>query len=161
MLTFLLWSTLLLAKPEKDILSCSARELSLRNCTLKQGPLRVEMQKERLRLNDGVWRNLEDEPIKGDVEWQKVQLEKIGKRSFIEFWIWNLPKGEAAVSDLVWIVWEIKGVETIARIHEVIQKRTPKVDGKGYILDQVKAHKIVAAPHGMVKWTVDNRHGEF
>lgn len=161
MLTFLLWSTLLFAKPEKDILNCSARELSLRSCTLKLGSLQVEMQKERLRLNDGVWRNLEDEPIKGDVEWQKVQLQKIGKRNFIEFWIWNLPKGEAAVSDLVWIVWEIKGVETVPRVHEVIQKRTPKVDGKGYILDQIKAHKIAAGLKGKIVWSVDKQHGEF
>lgn len=161
MLTFLLWATMLFAKPEKDILSCSPRELKLRNCTLKQGSLHIEMQKERLRLNDGVWRNLEDEPLKGDVEWQKVRLQKIGKRTFIEFWIWDLPKGEAAVSDLVWIVWEIKGVETIARVQDVIQKRTPKVDGKGYILDKEKAHKIAAGAHGIVKWSSDSLHGEF
>lgn len=161
MLTVLFWTTMLFAKPEKDILSCSVRQLNLRTCTLKQGELRVDLEKERLRLNDGVWRNLEDEPIKGDVEWQSVKLMNIGKKRVLEFLIWNLPKGEASVSDLVWIVWEIQGVDVTERVHQVVQKRTPKVDGKGFIVDQLKKHKLATAPNGKVTWSVDSLHGEF
>lgn len=161
MLVFLLWSSLAIAKPAKDILNCNKRDLALRTCTLKQGPLRVELQKERLRLNDGVWRNLEDEPLKGDIEWHKVRLHNVGKKTVLEFWMWTTPKGEVAVSDLVWVVWEVNGVEVVERVHQVVQKRTPKVDGKGYILDKIKKHRLEPGPRGGVRWFVEDLHGEF
>lgn len=161
MFAMLFWTALALAKPEKDILTCNKRDLGLRSCTLKQGSFRVEMQKERLRFNDGVWRNLEDEPLKGDIEWHKVHLHNVGKKTVLEFWMWNIPKGELAVSDLLWIVWEIKGVDVEERVRQVVQKRTPKADGKGYIFDKMKKHALDAGPKGIVRWSVEDLHGEF
>ena len=164
------------AKPKGD--NCSRKELSLKNCRLNYKNYRLQITKEKILINDGVWRSIESLPLKSDAtRWQRISLFPLGKRMLLETLIWDKPQGEGDIQSLNWIVLELHAEKLTQRLKRVIQKRRPvsvesgrkgpqersaKSRGKTYIYDQMMKHGLKWKPgQKKIQWWVEFKKGEF
>lgn len=112
-------------KTKKSKAACSSHHLKVKSCVLDSLGLKVQVTESRISLYDGVWRSLEDFPLPGeDVEWKSVRLTQLGSRKLLELHLWDHPLGSVGIQSLVWIVYEIEGLQLTKQWQEVLQKRS-------------------------------------
>lgn len=133
---------------------CSQRSLRIKNCHLKHYGYHIHFtESERIIISDGIWREVEDMPLKGDaVLWEKIWMERIQGRTFVSVMQWTAPKGEGEVRSLQWVVLELDGSKVKKQLTQTVQKlrvslnnREPaqyKDDRKPYGLSPGEGDKI-------------------
>ena len=159
--------------------SCSSRELELRDCTVKLKNWQVSLTKEKILLGDSVWRSAHDLPLIGaETAWHKVLLRQIVGRTFLELQIWGAPVGETHIQELHWVVVELLDKDAKVKLDEVIRRRRPKIKIEVpvvaarkasfpkspprpvFILDPEEKYSLLGAGRTVV-WSVGTRRGDL
>jgi hypothetical protein len=153
--------------------SCNQRERLRRSCALQMGPLKVSLSPDRWHFDDNIKVGAFDLPLKGEgVDWEKVTLQSLGGRRFLQLWFWSTPQGEPGLETLTWFVIEISGLEAPERLQQVVRRRRKVLGTTLAKLDSVTSAKIQyqydpiekhsLQPHGSrIRWAAGRQKGEF
>lgn len=147
---------------DKHGAKCSTRALSRLNCDLSKGTYKVSLTFDRITISNGVWKSVLDLPIKEPgTRWERVELRELGGHWLVEFEFLTSAKGEAEIQDLVWIVYELNGVEWTGRIREVVQKRRPELEKQNMQNDNRESFGLGKTKDGSIEWWVGRQRGVF
>jgi len=139
---------------------CTKVERRLKSCFLKYPPYKIHIQDNKINSYDGVWRNIVEQKIsEKKAQWNRVYLKKIKHRLFLVMKVWGAPLGEANISSLYWVIYEITKKSVTERLSQVIQKKSISPTGKEYKDPQDKISLKSKGSH--VHWTVSEKHGHF
>lgn len=136
---------------------CLSTELEALNCDLKKGSYQVLLNQQNMIVFDGVHRQVSPMPIQDPgIVWEKVRLEKVGRRWFLSLQVWSPPEGEAFVQNLMWYVVELEGEKPNLRLTEIVQRRrsseTKSSDKKAtYLFDPKKKTGLKGLRDGKVR----------
>ncbi|MCB9026939.1 MAG: hypothetical protein H6625_11510 [Bdellovibrionaceae bacterium] len=125
---------------------CSITELSLKNCPLNIYNYRLHFLNDKILIHDGVWRTIEKMPLVGEkTDWEKIKINKIGNKVYVEFYIWTEPFGETEVQSLMWFIHIIDNNKMTQLAVNVVQKRNRDFDSstKSYKFDKAIAHQLL------------------
>lgn len=111
---------------------CLGVALTEKECDLKSKPMRVHVSAQKITWNDQRWTSLADFPVpaKKQMEWQSLDLVKLGGRWFMEISVWENSDQAVPVQHLHWIVTEITGQKMKVWTDQIIRRRRPFADGK-------------------------------
>lgn len=147
---------------DKHGAKCGLRALSRLNCDLSKGSYKISLTFDRITISNGVWKSVQDLPIKEPgTRWERVELRELGGHWLIEFEFLTSSKGEAEIQDLVWIVYELNGVEWTGRIREVVQKRRPKLTKQNMQNDKREKFGLGKTKDGSIEWWIGRQRGVF
>ena len=143
-------------------ISCNSHQLESFDCHLKLDNYHFHFRKNKIHLNNEIWKKLFDFPITGeDVTWKKIELKKLGTRYFIEFLAWGPSSGEGAIQSLRWVVQEAREEQLHGRIDRVVQKRTInlKAETPSYHYDDKEKFNLGVNKMGQILWYTANESG--
>lgn len=151
----------------KKKLSCFKDELKTKNCFLslafQKFSYTIFITGEKIRFNNGIWRSLSNMPKHGqEVDWNSIQIIKIGQRLLIEFLLWGI-KNHGQVQSLYWDVYEIQGVKISLVLSEIIQKRRKNITEwkeEKYLHDKREKFGL-QKEEDKIRWFVKDRTGYF
>jgi hypothetical protein len=148
------------AKPSPPHLQCSGKELKRRDCELSLKPYKTQLSSAKITWSDGTWTSIADAPLPGDkFDWEKVKIEKINNRYFIEYWIWDDGKGEAKIESLHWIVVELNERNALPQFDKIVRKREVRVTQPvSYSYDKMIPHALKKSKAGL-QWSVGKEAG--
>lgn len=147
---------------DKHGAKCGTRALSRLNCDLSKGTYKISLTFDRITISNGVWKSVLDLPVKETgTRWERVELRELGGHWLVEFEFLTPAKGEAEIQDLVWIVYELNGVEWTGRIREVVQKRRPKLEKQNPQNDNRESFGLRSTKDGSIEWWVGRQRGVF
>lgn len=162
-LSTLAFAKIAVEKPVKEKLSCTARELSRRDCQLRSGKLKVSLHHGKWHFTDGVTVAVHDLPSgEAQVTWKSASLKIQGGRRLIEFKAWLPGKGEAELQNLTWYLVEIHNQAPVVHVAEVVQRRRPKTgrEPASFQTDAMEKHGLRFAK-SKFHWHAGRRQGEF
>ncbi len=157
-------------KRSKFKTECRASELRRQDCELRTSGVKIGLHKDKFRFDDGKWLATQDLPISGDqVEWKRVRILQMSKRTLIEFWVWGEVEKESQLQPLHWVVLEIGQFEKPVRINQVVQRRK-RLNGRalaGQMQKKAKYHYDPLEKHalsfhgGYIQWKAGKASGQF
>lgn len=143
---------------------CKSGELDRKACFLKIGKASYRISAEKIAIDDGTWRGVEDLPMAGEnTQWHALQLNKISDREILQLQIWGEPKTAAKIQSLYWYIMEIHGTELKLLHRAEVQKRriVPPEEGseEKYIFDQSESYGLKPVKDGKIQWQVGSQSG--
>ena len=141
---------------------CSSRELTEKSCLLKAWDYTIKLTKEKIILNNKVWRSLEKIPFTGDrTTWDSVLVTSLGSRRFLSIKVWDKPVGEADIQSLYWVLYELENGKVLLKVQQELQKRRWSGEGRSKLRDRRWRTALKKGRNGQVLWIVGNQKGEF
>lgn len=147
-------------KPSGSV--CAARALALKDCSLASGALRLQVSGEKVRVTDGIWKNVYPIPTTGEGSmWEDLRLTQVGSDTFLELRVWGSPEGDLQLQKLHWHVFKIVGSKLEAKLSRVISQRR-SAEGKGQVVlqDRQPKTRLDRSPAG-VRWHHDHQSGSL
>ena len=147
-------------KPSRPV--CDARALALKDCTLTQGALRLHVSGEKMRVTDGIWKNVYSIPTTGEgSKWEDVRLTHLGAETFLEMRVWGHPEGELQLQKLHWHVFRVDGSNLESKLSRIIsQRRTGENANEVMVQDRKPKTHLGRSPAG-VRWYHDHQSGSL
>lgn len=145
-----------------SVVKCTSNQLESFDCHLKISPYHLHFRKEKIHIDNKVWKKMHPFPIKGErVQWKEVVFKKLGRRFFVEVLAWDPPVGEAEVQSLRWVVFEVLKTKLNPRLDQVIQKRQRDFKSKdlAYQYDKSKKHKLDLNKKDQIYWFAGKKSG--
>lgn len=141
--------------------NCRRMGLKQKDCMLVLSPYKVHIWKNRIFINNKVFRTHYEFPLQGTaVEWSQVRLVKKGDKYFFETYIWDNPDKKTNIQNLVWNIFKIDGIDIYKSHDLVLQKRVPKNDNQGFIFEKkIKNSFFVKADK--CHWKLGHKSGPF
>ena len=141
---------------------CGHRELKDKSCLIKSWTYTIKLTKDKIILNNKVWRSLETFPFIGELtSWDSVFVAQVGVRKFLSLKIWDAPEGEADIQALYWILYELKNGKIYLKVQHELQKRRWAGDKPVKLMDRRWRTQLKQGKAGAVIWSVGNQKGEF
>lgn len=145
----------------RSMVACNQRDLRRRHCDLALGPYRIAMTPDRATIANGIWKNVQDLPIReAGTEWERVELRQLGTRWIMEFEFLTPARGEISLQDLIWVVFELDGAKWTSRVQEVIQKKRVKGDLKKQS-ELKERYGLRFEKNGSIHWWAGRAQGEW
>lgn len=142
---------------------CSKRALKNKDCTLKLGKYSFHFWKDKLFINDKVFRSLYDLPVAAEgTEWVKVKVSPKGKHQLlIDFLAWEKPQEKTRVQNLIFVLYRVKGEKLQKGFTQIIQKRIERKktkNGRRYLKEPRERYSY-KVNKDKVLWTVGKQKG--
>jgi hypothetical protein len=148
--------------PTPKITVCDSGALKRKDCTTHVDRRRIHLRDDTMNVFDGVQRALLKMPVSGvGVEWEKIEVQSTNQRHFLSLQIWSDVDPATDLSQLHWLVFELKGVNLEKKIEDVVRRRKRVVvDGTfRFELDQVKKDLKFENIKGQIRWSFGDRKG--
>lgn len=160
---FILWILFLFcfsAFAKTRLMSCSAKDLELKSCTISRSGLRVGLSEEKIRFTHGPWTSIDSFPgFELVTHWQEVKLVSLEGRQLISLKVWKKIEKEVVLEELHWILLEpIKTKLHLLLDHPVGKRKLVKEGPAPLIQDQMPQTKLWLK-NGKVHWQAGKKSG--
>ena len=113
--------------PSRPKLTCTKKELELKNCKIQSGAIELSFWKEKFSVTDQIRRRLYDWPYFHELSsWEKIQLYSTGPDHILEILVWGAPNEITSIQTQHWLIYKIQNENADLRVEKKVEKEVRK-----------------------------------